>query len=100
MSSSSSSRARREGRKAFHPGGDPEELNPYRKSALTSLHNDWVDGWEKEVAAYEREDEQKQEDRNFWESLSYGCPWNEGECTVNNKPCDIENCAPYYFKNE
>jgi hypothetical protein len=52
---STPSRRRREGRMAFHRGGNPLDYQPYKGCGLTSdLHaTDWLEGWNQAKSADE-----------------------------------------------
>ena len=90
------SRMRREGREAFFHGEDPKILCPYKSDYNKKC---WMEGWKEEEKSYINRELEKEEDDNDWQNLSFSCPWFENDvCEANNKSCEKENCASYYFK--
>lgn len=58
MGNNNAGRRRREGRMAFSPGVDPDDINPYlRSSAWGSdmFAKDWYEGWVEARTAHEKE---------------------------------------------
>lgn len=69
MGSNNPGRFRREGREAFEPGCDPDDVCPYMSDSFwdRSHYGHWIEGWREAEAAYEPEDDQQE----YWVMGTY-----------------------------
>ena len=76
------SKRRRMGRKAFEPGADPMDLQPYKKESWGyKMHlGDWLDGWKEAEEAFNAEQPEK-EQPTWGTPEHFGRSYRRGEQT-------------------
>ena len=98
---SKATKARRDGKEAFHIAANRHESCPYNGNH--PYWQDWMDGWENARKEYERGLEEKLEEDDEWIMLMCECPsqGDYAECGISNKfkLCKKENCTPWHFRN-
>ncbi len=96
------------GKKAFYPGGDPQDHLPTQWSWFSIQL--WLEGWHEAKCDYEAEEQERADAAHYadqeWQRYADGCPWRnwadgsiDWGCTVNGK-CEESNCAPWHFKGD
>ena len=98
---SSPSRLRKEGRRAFSPGCDPDDYCPYEKKDYNYEFkmNHFLEGWKEAEEDHKDMIKEEEEKESIFSAISCSCPWNseDGNCKATNELCEIENCAFVYF---
>ncbi len=96
-------RNRKDGRKAFMPGANPEHYCKYKKDSYNfKLRFEYfMDGWKEASDQYDLQQKEDKKDNDSFNAIKYNCPWTtiNNMCEATNRECYKEKCAFWYFKN-